>query len=432
MSYLDSIRFTGELRKGDLTIQVAFEAEIDDTGTLQLRFDELPATAETIWISIDGDEVEWLTLAGTAATGETFASDTFSVDGYTHHSDAEGSRILMHGNCAEAKLHRTFSSPQTVSAVSMRFPRFHSFSWLLREIDLGKVRMGGAEESPMQPQKLTAELMLHRDGKADEAWFEAAKARLTHILRVMSFASGVYLRPKIVRRVVGTDDQFIIYDHSGTPEPFLPPFHFLNLEPIFATACDADAAVRTGFEALDPAVRWLLAPGYYDEMRLMTAMTALENMVEHAFPGHQGLFAKPSAFKKIAKAVRDLLSAQKAPQEMINKVPELNRIPFAAKLQSYLQARGVAVSDLKPDAIEAMIRARNFVVHRGIYFDPDAADQADIWDHMLLARELVTRACLAELRFVGNYFSRLYGVNQQLRFPSCRQLTDKHGVEIPI
>jgi hypothetical protein len=50
---------------------------------------------------------------------------------------------------------------------------------------------------------------------------------------------------------------------------------------------------------------------------------------------------------------------------------------------------------------------------------------------MLLAREMVTRALLGELGFVGNYFSRLYGENQQLRFPSCRRLTNDQHQEIP-
>jgi hypothetical protein len=116
---------------------------------------------------------------------------------------------------------------------------------------------------------------------------------------------------------------------------------------------------------------------------------------------------------------------------MLNKTPELNRESFAEKLRRYFDTRGVTLADLEPEAIKALINARNLVVHSGVYYDPTKAEQTRLWDHMLLARELVTRSLLGELGFVGNYFSNLYGPNQQLRFPSCRRLTDDQHRALP-
>ena len=119
------------------------------------------------------------------------------------------------------------------------------------------------------------------------------------------------------------------------------------------------------------------------------------------------------------------------PEAMRNKVPELKRRSFVEKLDALLVQVGVARHDITDQAISAMIGARNVIVHQGMYFDPTKTDQIDLWDHLLLARELVTRILLGVLRFKGNYFAPLYSPNQQLRFPSCRPLTDPQGREIP-
>lgn len=430
--YLPAIRFVGQIRKDDHVIDVAFDAEVDHSGVLALRFDTLPVSKETFYLGGSGSDgtVEWAVLEAAAATGETIRSASFFVTKQQRKTSDTEATVTFEGACSEAVIARPLEAPVTFSQLHFQFPRFRSFSWLHCDTDLGVARMGGSEADPARPQYLCGLLAMQCQGVASDTWFGEAHDRLTHILRVMSFASGVYLRPVVERRVVADQDQFTIIRRTSASEPFYAPFVFLNLEPIFEHACNGDADARVKFATTDPAVRWLLAPGYYDEMRLMAAMTALEHLVEEAFPAAESLFLKPKAFKKVASAVRELLRDLKAPEGMLAKAPELNRQSFADKLQRYFDARGVTLGDLDAEGIKALINARNHVVHRGVYYDPTQAQQARLWDHLLLAREMVTRALLGELGFVGNYFSPLYGSNQQLRFPSCRRLTDDQHREI--
>jgi hypothetical protein len=204
-------------------------------------------------------------------------------------------------------------------------------------------------------------------------------------------------------------------------EPFLAPFHPLNLEPIFDLACRGEEDVRSRFAATDPAIRWLLAPGYHDEDRLTAAITAIENLIDREFPKKAALFVDPKAFSKFASAVREFIDAMALPKEMKEKIAELNRRPLLDKLGTYLKRRNIPVDDL-PD-LQSMIKARNAVVHTGVYPEVLGQTSPDQWETLLFAREILTRVLLSELGFVGNYFSPFYGPNCQLRFPSCRPLT---------
>lgn len=434
MPILAATRFTGQIAHGEVFQPVVFDAAVDDNGELSLTFQPVAGTVDISLLKLSdatGRRVVWTTLTGAAADGQTFASETFHFTGYSHSTTDVGHEIALRGACAEAEVVTTLTEPAPKPLVRWGLRKFRSFGWMHHDLDIGRVAMGGADPDSDRPDLLSASLVLQAQDNVGPDWLEVANARLEHIARVMSFAAGTYLRPHVVRTFVGERSVLRVYSRSNTAEPFYPPFVFLHLEPIFGVACDADAAARAAFAELDPAIRWLLTPAYYDEMRLMAAMTALENLVDRAFPGDAALFVKPSLFKKVASAVRALLREKQAPDGMSRKVPELNRRTFAEKLQAYAEAGGVVLSDLPAEQLRDLINARNTVVHTGVYFDPDIESQPDLWDHLLLAREVVTRVLLAELGFVGNYFSPFYGPDRQLRFPSCRPLTDEQGVEIP-
>jgi hypothetical protein len=55
--------------------------------------------------------------------------------------------------------------------------------------------------------------------------------------------------------------------------------------------------------------------------------------------------------------------------------------------------------------------ARNAVVHRGHYYDDDtnAAENENLWEHILVTREVVVRFILTALGYKGRYISFLGG-----------------------
>src|SRR5437016_3935605 len=81
------------------------------------------------------------------------------------------------------------------------------------------------------------------------------------------------------------------------------------------------------------AFQWLLAPAAYGEIRLMTAMTALENIVGRAYASP---IMSPNKFAKFATAVRDLIRQRDLPESLQTSLPELNRYPLIEKMTRYI------------------------------------------------------------------------------------------------
>lgn len=418
-------KFQGQLTDGQSALDVAFTATIDNTGALGLAFETQMRSRETAILHGEGEgrSVKYLRLEARAKDGAAFASDSFYITHWGSRSDETGSVIEFRGGCAQAQITRKLDKPVTFHQLTWFVRRLTGFGRPSRSTPLGDVYLLAESQKAENPQRLTGSIGLQGQGAAPDGWFDEADEALAHVARVMSFATGIVLRPYVERRVDGDAERVTITQRADTPEPLLEPFVFLNQEPIFAHACAMDADARARFKTLDGAVSWLLAPGYYDEIRLISAMTALENLVDELGSDDAAFLAKGRAWDRFASAVRALIKEHDMPEAMRNKVAELKRRSFIEKLDLLLEQLDVARHDIAPEAVTAMIGARNTVVHTGVYFDPGKADQADLWDHLLLARELVTRILLAALKFEGNYFAPLYSPQEQLRFPSCQPLT---------
>jgi hypothetical protein len=429
---LEPTIFSGLVTQADRSLQVTFTASVDTTGALGLAFETQPRSRETAILHDAGSarRANYLHLEGEAEDGAIFRSNTFHVTRFSAREGQGVSLVEFKGSCQQAEVVRRLAEPTAFHQLVWFFRQLSGYGWQSQETDLGRVFFGASPPGSGELQQLTGSIGLQGQGPASERWFEQGDEALAHIARVMSFACGVLLRPHVERRVDGALDTLKITSHTDTPEPFLAPFVFLNQEPIFAHACAMDVGARERFKKLDSAVSWLLAPGFYDEIRLITAITALENLVDDAANDGAALLAAGKNWKRFASAVRLLIDDHQMPDAMKKKVPELQRRTFIDKLDALLDGRGVAREDISHDAISAMVNARNLIAHKGVYFDPSGTDQVDLWEHLLLARELATRILLNALDFRGNYFAPLYSPNQQRRFPSCRPLSDAEGCEI--
>ena len=378
-----------------------------------------------------GQETRLWKLHGIGPAGEVISSEDFAITGYRNQVRPEGGETTLKGQCFEAEIVEKYSKP-SIPQFRWGFRRFRSFSGMRQEIvEGGLLFAGGAPPDPDDSQILTGSIAVKADQpEVPASWWEEIETRVDHVRRVLSLASGVYLQPYIEDRLEGTEHRLRIFRRGKTPQPFLSPFHFLDLEPIFETACASSPEIRARFLELDSALRWLLAPGHYDETRLLGPMTALENIVEQSYPSNKHPLVKRNLFEKFAKGVRALVREMELPDEILAKVPELNRANFIDKVRRYVDEQEIVIADFPNGGLEPVIKARNVVVHTGIYLD-DRPDRIDLWDHILVARELVIRILLDALKFEGNYFSALHG-DEQVRFPSCRRLTDDQLREISI
>jgi hypothetical protein len=198
---------------------------------------------------------------------------------------------------------------------------------------------------------------------------------------------------------------------------FMPPFHELHMEPIFACACDSFFTRHAATEDLDAAIRWMTAPVAYDESRLINAMSALENILDRCGLDEVDTFINGSAFRRVASRVRELLREVGVPEGMAGKVPELNRRSLAEKVMALLAARSISVHDMPEDWLATVVRQRNTIVHTGVSGD-FGEQEPDTLDHTIWVREIVTRIILERLGFEGAFRSWLHH-DEQLHFPDC-------------
>ena len=68
-----------------------------------------------------------------------------------------------------------------------------------------------------------------------------------------------------------------------------------------------------------------------------------------------------------------------------------------------------------------IVAARNRIVHRGVYYEPEENNQKELFYHVVLLNEIVTRVLLTLLRFRGHYECYLGGHHRR-SFPECRRV----------
>jgi hypothetical protein len=410
-------RFAGTLSGHGSSIAVGFSLWIDGLGLLHLELDTMPYSPEAGALHLHqrpGSPVDLLDLVGESAEGHRFSSDSFSISRYRHGSDFE-----LQGDCydAELVLPRDRRHDTSHDTRAWRVRQFSTFRRIAHDTPLGRVIISGPERD-RESQDPNGFIAIHRrEGDTDERWWEESDQLLTHIARVLSFACDTYLRPVIEERYANGEVTIRVARQGRASAPFMQPFHFLDMQPIFAVACQSYFDRHDEIEQLDAAIRWLTAPVAYDESRLINAMSALENILARCGVEQIEYYLGNAAFKKVAKAVRDGLKEAGAPEAMIPKVAELNRRSLCDKVEALLAARGIRSDDFSEGWLATVIQHRNVIVHTGI--SPDFGDtEPDTLDHAIWVREIVTRIILERLGFVGGYRSWLHG-DEQLRFPEC-------------
>ena len=78
----------------------------------------------------------------------------------------------------------------------------------------------------------------HPGGASDDRWWAESDRFLTHLARVMSFASDTYFRPALEQRFFDGRCTVRISSQGRASPPYMAPFHFLHMQPIFNCACE--------------------------------------------------------------------------------------------------------------------------------------------------------------------------------------------------
>lgn len=427
--------FSGNLQAGSDTVPMNFRARIDGSGKVEFDFGEIPLTKETNFINEhwdgEGSYPGYFSLYGKAEDGtELKTEDLNFIDLANKWHKESGSRMRPVGGCLRAEFHRKLAIPTPKPTLCMRVKGFQNLRQLRSECRLGTVAMDG-QNCIDDLDRISGHITVQPNNEPDDltAWHAEAGQLLEHIRRVMSFALASVLKGPIIEFAAGDDLKVVVLSQTRQASAPFRTFHYLNQQPIF------DAAVTSFFtppfkvKNLFFAIEWFAMDATYNEVHLVNAMTALENLVASNLGDSDALIRPKKEFDKTRKALRTVLrqcidkwsideakNAEKIVKELNERLVDLNRRSILQKLMILAERWSVPLDGIGEDKIQAAKQARDRIVHRGHYYDDSKDVSGELWEHVTVVREIVVRFLLTAIDYRGGYFSYVGGCHDA-QFP---------------
>jgi hypothetical protein len=410
--------YHGELSLDGTVLPVTFCGGINLHGELVLDIDPIPANdcskfIETNW---DRDPTRFVhfDLTGIAEDKTRFeTSDLFFTTlgtlGFFNQP------LQPKAQCSTATISWKLKQPVERPLLRIRVKAFRSFDADMT-CALGQVVMAGQHtiedddfvtgsfgiEASSQPSDLTR-------------WREQAGRLLKHVCRVMSFSSSTILRSPLQEYYNGDTAVLSYQSQSRTSLSGYPIIDFHDNEAVF------DAAVRSFFEPPMPgsdlyfAIEWLSMEAKYNEVRLVTAMTALENLLDANLNENDAYIVSGGEFNKMRRALRhfirkclaDVPIAEEVTSELNENLALFNRRSFLRKLKRLAEQWQVPLDGISDEMLTAAKRARDYVVHRGKYYEGAEDEPLDLWKHVAVIREVAARFLMVAVGYTGA-LSNLY------------------------
>ncbi|MBU5614684.1 hypothetical protein [Geomonas azotofigens] len=430
-SLSDFTSFTGTLRAGEFNIQITFLARIDNRGEVEFNFAQIPLTKENIFIKKHWNNDNFLfTLSGQSDDGILFKTEYFQFNSVGHQSSKDCTLLNLAGFCSKAEFQRDLTKLSPKPVIQMWLKGFQSFRPLTRECQLGTVTMGG-KTTIKDPDTITGFISVRMDYETDDllVWRKEADKLLEHLRRVMSFASATVIQNPVIEFRSGNKSEVFTFSQTRQAPAFMQTFHFLNYEPIFEAALNSFFNPPFKANNLFFAIEWFAMDATYNEVRLVNAMTVLENLIAANLDDSFALIRPAKEFEKIKNKLRQEIKkclakwsseeSEKANEivvELNERLSDLNRRSIFHKIKALSKSWSVPLDGISDDEIKAAKKARDLIVHRGQYYQEDKEDQEDLWSHVAVIREVVVRFVLTALGYRGRYIS-YYGGYHDAHFP---------------
>ena len=427
--------FSGDIQAGSDTAPIIFRARIDVAGEIEFDFDAIVLTKESSFIMKWWDGA-WscsgcFTLSGKAEDGTEFKTENLHFNSLLKKSSEEtGSRMNPDGRCSQAEFLRKLAVQAAKPMLRMHVKGFQNLGQLNSKCPLGMVAMVG-KMSIDNPDAITGHITVQSENEPADltAWHTEANKLLEHIRRVMSFASASALRGPIIEFFAGDELKVVALSQTRQTSAPFRTFHPLNQQPVF------DAAVNSFFNPpfevknLFFAIEWFAMEATYNEVRLVNAMTALENLVASNLGDNDALIQPEKEFEKTRRVLRKVLKkcvgkwsseeAKRADEivlELNERLADLNRRSILKKLMTLAKLWSVPLDGIGKGKIKAAKQARDRIVHRGHYYDDGKEKSDDLWQHGTVVREIVVRFLLTAIGYRGGYISYIGGCHDA-QFP---------------
>jgi hypothetical protein len=428
--------FVGQLQAGSDIAPITFLARIDESGEVKFNFDTIALTKKTsfimTWWDSKGSNLSYFSLYGKAKDDTELKTENLYFNSLsTESNDETGTRIRLIGGCTQAEFRRKLAIPTPNPLLLMRIKGFQNLFQLNSECYLGMITMDG-ESSINDPDSIAGYIAVQSDNVPPNlvSWHAEAGKLLEHVRRVMSFASATMLLSPILEFYAGNDLKVVALSQSRQASAPFPTFHYLNQQLIFDAAVTSFFSPPFEVKNLFFAIEWFAMESTHNEIRLVNAMTALENLVASNLNNNDNLIHPAKEFEKIRKTLRAVIRqcVEKWPPDDVNeadnivlelneKLGDLNRRSIRQKLNILVEHWSVPLDGISEEKIKAAISARNLIVHRGHYYDDGKEESNDaLWEHTLVVREIIVRFLLAAIGYRGMYIS-YFGGYHNAQFP---------------
>lgn len=427
-------RFTGQLLHDEDHVEVAVQISLDETGEVVFAFEPIPRTDASFFLldaAFDrGERLAQVRLSAATDDGIRFETDDFRIERCSFKSNDDREQFDVSGSCLTGTFRRPLAAFAPLPVLRLQLRGYQGFGSHGAFCPVGQVVIA-AHRDNARPNALTGSIALRPTAEPDDfaKWREHGERLLEHVRRVMSFAASSHLRTPILECYHGDEVQVKIWSQTTQATAALPTIHRMQHDEIFATAVRSFFSPPIAVRQLFHAIEWFTMETTYNEIRLMCAMTALENLLNANLTQPDVEIQQPKAFEKnrtmLRRVIRRCLEtwpAEKAGEvlhELNGKLGDLNRRSFHRKLNILAARWGVPLGDIPDGSLMAAIRARDRVVHRGNYYEERREEDPDLWTHVTLVREVVVRFVFTAIGYSGDYISYVAGA-RHAKFPPAR------------
>jgi hypothetical protein len=302
--------FHGRLSIGADSVELIFNLSIDTAGEIKFEFPKLPLTKQTAFIRTEhnksGPLYSDFILEGQASDGTSFRTDRFNLQSANWNVDhKEGSKISIDGNCTTASITR-HSEPTTIPVLTMYLRGFSNFGSLHATAKLGALVMNGTKyDKTTDVNSITGWVTIQPETLPDDIgqWRKDAGELIEHIRRVMSLASATTLKAPVIEfRFNETLDMEMRSQTKQSPAN-LRIIPDMAQEAIFEVAVSSYFTPAIKANKFNFAVEWFGMDATYNEVRLVNAMTALENLVNSNLAESERLIQDHKQFNKTTRPV---------------------------------------------------------------------------------------------------------------------------------
>ena len=139
-------------------------------------------------------------------------------------------------------------------------------------------------------------------------WRNEADRLLEHIRRVMSIAAASLLRSPITEFFAGEVNEVTALSQIAQGQAGLRAIRSQRQKEFFSAAVTSFFTPPIAAEQLFFAIEWFAMDVTYNEMRLVCAMTALENLIEANLEDSERFIEEPGGFERVVLVDGDRLA----------------------------------------------------------------------------------------------------------------------------